>query len=419
MKQRLQFIGTLLVSVLLLVLGFVFVFLPAWKDLPDVSRDYLRAEVLDIISDDIQEHDGQMTEENITFQALLKSGSNKGSTVIAKQNRTSYISFEAKKVQKGDQVIVSFLSTGDLDDEFFFAEYVRSDYLLVLVIIFFLALILFGRTKGLKTALSLALTVASVFLVFIPAILSARPVIFWAAAVVLYIIFMTLLLVNGWSLLTLSSILGCTVGIILSVLLQILSEIILKITGYTDEHSVYLSYMNIDLKGIVYAAMIIGAVGAIMDVAVNISAALHEIAIKVDEPSCKSLMKSGFTIGRDILGTMTNTLVLAYVGGSLCSILLLIYSNARSPLMLFNREAVVNELLQILIGSLALLLTIPATTAICSLLFSSQRFKAKKTELLAKENSPDVDHYADELDELNRAFDSADQKQKVRDPEDV
>ncbi|MBP5750236.1 MAG: YibE/F family protein, partial [Firmicutes bacterium] len=85
------------------------------------------------------------------------------------------------------------------------------------------------------------------------------------------------------------------------------------------------------------------------------------------------LLRSGFNIGRDVMGTMANTLVLAYIGSSLCTILLLItYSGSMRELL--NRENIIVELLQALIGSSAILLTMPLTSAICSFLYTNKSF---------------------------------------------
>lgn len=399
MKQKICFIATTLISLLLLLVAFFTVFLDFWRALPDLSDDYIRADVLEILAVKTDDYGSGLTDQYIAFKAKLKSGPYKGTTVTAVQNINSYQSLETKTVEIGDKVILSFLRDGSPEDEWFFAEYLRSDVLVFLAVLFFAVLLFFGRIKGVKTAISLLFTVAAVFFAFIPAVMTGQNVYLWTALLGIFITVMTTLLVNGWSWLTLSSSLGCLAGISLSAIVLVISEYFLRLSGNIDEHSVYLFDMGVDLHGILYAAIVIGAIGAIMDVAVNISASLHELACKVEASTFASLLKSGFTIGRDILGTMTNTLILAYVGSSLCSLLLILYSNATSPLLLFNREVIISELLQILVGSLALLLTIPASAFISAFLYSKPRF----LENIRKENEGIVaeDDYADTLNALN------------------
>ena len=145
----------------------------------------------------------------------------------------------------------------------------------------------------------------------------------------------------------------------------------MKLTGYLNDETMYVSLLNeanpIDLKGIVFAAIVIGAMGATMDVAMDISSSLFEIHRKVPEISYSHLVQSGFTIGRDIMGTMANTLILAYIGSSLTTVLL--YASYQASLsQLLNRELIIVELLQALSGSIGILCTIPISAFIASAL---------------------------------------------------
>lgn len=401
MNRSLCSLLTAICSLILLVVSVLLVGVPFIRNISDGDDVYVRATVVNVKETATSENTSGIVDGDTVFTARLESGHEKGKTVTAKQNSNTAINYKTKTVAKGDRVILSSpLATGL--DAYYFAEYVRSDFLIVLIAMFFAALLIFGRAKGLKSALSLLFTVAAIFLVFIPAILSGQNVYLWTAALGIFITAMTLLLVNGWTVLTLSSVLGCLAGISFSAILILVSEMFLHMSGYVDESSIYLSYIVPDMKGILYAAMVIGAVGAIMDVAVNIAAALHELARKTEHPTFASLLSSGFTIGRDILGTMTNTLILAYVGGSMCSVLLVLYYNVGSPLLLFNREMIVSEILQIVIGSLALLFTIPASAAISALLFSRPKFLAG---VRREATESEQDEFADTLNSLNQPDD--------------
>ena len=121
----------------------------------------------------------------------------------------------------------------------------------------------------------------------------------------------------------------------------------------------------------VFAAIIIGAVGAVMDVAMDIASALAELKSQVGDISRTQIIKSGFTIGRDIIGTMSNTLILAYIGSCLSCTLLMVAGNP-SLLLLFNTEMIVVELLQTIAGSFGMLLTIPLTSVVCGVLYGGR-----------------------------------------------
>ena len=150
---------------------------------------------------------------------------------------------------------------------------------------------------------------------------------------------------------------------------------VLGLTGWINSESAHLANLPtenpIDLKAIIFAGIIIGAVGAIMDVAVSISSALWELKAQAPKLSFGGIFKSGVNIGRDIMGSMTNTLVLAYIGSSLTVILLLIVY-AASFTELLNREMVIIELLQSLVGSMGILLTMPLTALVCAVLYTKK-----------------------------------------------
>ena len=130
-----------------------------------------------------------------------------------------------------------------------------------------------------------------------------------------------------------------------------------------------------DLKGIVFAGILIGAVGAVMDVAMSLASALWELRERAAAPTFGMLMKSGMNIGRDMMSAMANTLVLAYIGSSLSTVLLLV-AYASSLDGLFNREMIITEVLQAVIGSMAILLAIPLTSFVASAVYTRRRHPA-------------------------------------------
>ena len=127
-----------------------------------------------------------------------------------------------------------------------------------------------------------------------------------------------------------------------------------------------------------------------MDVAIDIASSLNEVVKALEKPNRKRVIESGFEIGRDIIGTMSNTLVLAYIGGSLsCTLLSIVYSGTLTNLL--NREMIVTELLQALVGSLGIFATIPLTTYISATIYLREAKKKKiepekpKKEKITKE----------------------------------
>ena len=140
--------------------------------------------------------------------------------------------------------------------------------------------------------------------------------------------------------------LGCFGGVLLAALLTILMQKILHLNGVSGEESYMLYAFNpekpIDLQGIIFAMILIGALGAVMDVAMDLSSSLYEIRTHAPHLTRRGLFKSGMAIGQDIMGTMANTLILAYVGSSLPTILIqTLYSPTFSATL--NQESMIIE----------------------------------------------------------------------------
>jgi uncharacterized membrane protein len=193
-----------------------------------------------------------------------------------------------------------------------------------------------------------------------------------AALVCAYTTFMTLLIVIGFNKKSLTAAIGCISGILVTGIITIFMDKALMLSGIVDDHSRYLANLplenQINLRAIIFAGIIIGAMGAIMDVAMSIASALWELREKAGMIKFEALLKSGLTIGRDIFGTMANTLILAYIGSTLSVILILsVYNN--SLMILFNSEMIIVEILQALAGSFGILLTMPLTAFICALIY--------------------------------------------------
>lgn len=403
MKNKLIYTLSIIFAIAILFIGYAIV-----KDGYDIDygdgSEYLRAKITKII--DVNEEkpydSSSYTLTTYSFTAEIKSGSLKGETVSATQTIDSSAMYKTHPVSEGDTIILYQSRAGD-DTSWSFAEYVRSDATIVLALLFCAALIIFGRMKGFKTLITLILTICSVFFVLMPAIISGRNIYFWTIVVCLYITAMTLIIVNGISFMSLVGGIGCMGGVLIAAAISLIMDKIMRLTGYTDECTIYIKGINngvIDLKALVFAGILIGSIGAVMDVAVNIAASLHEVTTKIDKPTFRELFKSGITISRDIIGTMSNTLILAYIGSSLCSVLLIIYNNSFSMLNLFNKENIIVELLKILVGSFGILSALPLTSAVGALFYSRfEKFKRSNTDGLPDES----DEYSDMLDEFNNA----------------
>lgn len=366
MRIKISYIATVFISILVLFIGNkivssnVFIFQAG-------AHEVVKAKVQQVTGryePNPFEEDIPFQNTRIMFEAKLRDGARKGMTVSAVQNQTDFGGVLMKDVKKGDSVLLI-----NYDNEWFFNGYHRTGKLMVLGIIFSLCVLFFGGRKGFNTLFSLCLTFGAIFAVFIPSILSGKNIYAMSILVCVYTTVMTLSVVIGFNKKSFCAAIGCICGIILTGLLTVIMNRVLLLTGIVDEHSRYLANLPIDnqinLKAIIFASIIIGAMGAIMDVAISISSALWELKEKARNISFEALYRSGINIGRDVFGTMANTLILAYIGCSLSVVLILaVYSNSLQSLL--NMEMIVVEILQALAGSFGILLTMPLTAFICS-----------------------------------------------------
>lgn len=319
-------------------------------------------------------------EHVITFQADILSGDGKGQSVKALQKIDNLTGNGMRPVSVGDKIFL-FQTNPEENIEWEAGDFYRSDSILILAAVFLLGLLVFGRSKGLKTILSLVFTCLAIFVVFVPAILAGYNAYFVSIITCLFTIAMTLALVSGPSRKSLSAALGCAGGVMVAGILSFFMDHVMKLTGYLNDETMYVSLLNesspIDLRAIIFAAIIIGAMGATMDVAMDITSSLFEIHRKIPDISFWHLVQSGFNIGRDIMGTMANTLILAYIGSSLTTVLL--YASYQASLeQLLNRELIIVELLQALSGSIGILCTIPISAFIASGLCCMKKRAIKK-----------------------------------------
>ena len=333
--------------------------------------------ITDVISDSQALGDGvSMETKDILFEAKILNGDQKGKLVQAVQKINSYFMVPTNEAKVGDKIVLVGVADEMYQVNWLYSQYLRTDKLIILSAVFGVLLILFGQKKGLQTLISLTFTVLAVFLVFIPAVLSGYNIYLWTLLTSIYVTVMTLIIVSGLNKKTVAAIIGCISGVIFSALLVLFMSKALKLTGVIDEESVFLLMINpdhpIDLKGIFFGAIVLGALGAIMDVSMSISSSLYEMKEKYAANSFSQLFTSGMTIGRDIMGTMANTLILAYIGSSLSSVLLMIV-NRPSVLYLMNVELVTIELLQAVIGSLGILMTLPLTAFVSALIYSEKK----------------------------------------------
>ncbi len=376
-KQTVLQIITVFVSALLIFFSYMYIVGDGTIFKGSLEGEIIKARVIRVTDVNVQNVTGESEFITVKFKAQALNTELRGKTVEAVQEIDKSYAFSPRQVEENDKVLIEgYIQNGEM--LFVFGDFIRITPLLWLLIVFCILIVVFAKMQGLKTVVSLGFTCLSVFTVLIPAILNGHNIYLWSILVCIFITIMTLCLISGFNVKSVCAGIGCICGVLCSGLITLIMDKFLNMTGLIEEESIYLVQLYpdnpINLKAIIFAMIIVGAVGAVMDVSMSISSSLYELRIKSPSTKPNALMKSGFTIGRDMMGTMANTLVLAYIGSSLTSVLLLVAYNADIQ-QVINREIIVAEILQALAGSMGMLLTLPLTSAICSVVYYGKEEK--------------------------------------------
>ncbi len=370
-KQTVQQIVCAVISLIIVIAAYAFVVGGGSVFKGEMEGGTIKASVLGVENISNINATGEGANVRVDFTARALNTSLRGRTLNVIQEIDKSYAFSPREVREGDKILIEAYTENGVTS-YYFGDYVRITPLIWLGVIFCILIVLFSKTQGLKTVVSLGLTCMAVFAVLLPAVLDGRNIYLWSILICLYITLMTLTIIGGVGKKTLCAAAGCLSGVICAGLITVIADKFLNMTGLLEEESIYLYQLHpdnpIDMKGIIFAMIIIGALGAVMDVSMSISSALYELKKKSPRLGAREIMKSGFTIGGDMMGTMANTLVLAYIGSSLTCVLLYVSYNANLS-QVINKEKIVAEILQALAGSMGMLLTLPLTSVICALIY--------------------------------------------------
>ncbi len=318
------------------------------------------------------------TKQLVTVKVL--TGNFKGTKRLIENMLTGNPAYDIN-LTKGNKVVLHVEPNSDTittpeDVDFFIADLKRDNQIFIFTGIFFILLLLIGRKKGLTSIISIISTIALIFFMLLPMILNGFCPI--ASAVLTGIIstVITIYLVGGLNSKSSSAIIGTSISLIFAGALSMLAIYFAHLTGFAGEENMFLYTARPDLSftGILSASMIISALGALMDTAVSIASTVNEIFETDKSLSVKQLFKSGMNVGRDIIGTMSNTLILVYLGSSLTLVLL---SSNIDMNKFFNLNQVATEILSALTGSIAILFCVPITAIIAAYLIKKQQDKIK------------------------------------------
>lgn len=285
-------------------------------------------------------------------------------------------SIPADPLNVGDKVYVSISYDSNGGIESTYIEYINNErFLVAMIILYSGAIILIGGMKGVRALVGLIITVLAVFFVMVPLIYDGYDSILVTVLTSIGIIAITFVIVSGFTKQTLAASLGTAGGIIVAGIFAMVFGNLMKLTGACED-SLQLSMIEggsrFNFENIMISGVIVGALGACMDVGMSIASALHELSVEGSGMTIKKLIRSGMNIGKDVMGTMTNTLILAYVGSSLTVILMLKGYGFEPYQIANNTQLVLEEVVRAIAGSFGLVITIPITTLVSSVLMGKK-----------------------------------------------
>lgn len=350
---------------LIFITVFILIFSPTIKAFAD-EIEYAKGIVTEIISEEENLELKQLLGKDQTTQTVrikILSGQFKGKEITIENQLTSNPAYDID-LEKNDKILLEVEKENNIYIPYI-TDKERLPVLYVITGLFFTLLLCVGGKKGFNALLSILITAILIFSVLIPWIMKGYPVVPITVVIAIVSTLATMFIVGGFNLKSTGASLGTALSLLVSGLLSMFVIEFASLKGVYGQEGLILwtSNPNLDFKGILTSAMIIAALGAVMDVGMSIASCINEI--KQTDPSLntKSLIKSGMNVGKDIIGTMSNTLILAYIGSSMFLFLLL----ENVPMIKFlNLNSVVSEISAALIGSIGIILCVPITAVITS-----------------------------------------------------
>jgi uncharacterized membrane protein len=268
----------------------------------------------------------------------------------------------------GDAVVVGAAEGQPIESRYELIDLQRAWPLFALALTFAIAVVALSRWRGLSALASLALSVMILIVFVLPALLDGKPPLPVAVVGASAIMIGTLYLSHGFSLRTSVALLGTLISLSLTGVLGLLFTSVGRFTGLAGESERFLATVgeSIDLRGLLLAGLVIGALGVLDDVTVTQTAAVWELAHADPAASRRTLFSAGLRIGREHVSAAVNTLVLAYAGASLTLLMLFVVSG-QGILDTVTTELVAQEIVRALVGGLGIIAAVPATTLVAAL----------------------------------------------------
>lgn len=333
----------------------------------------LSAEVVAITDERSERIIGTDTDAVVqTVSARLLEGDNEDQLVTFRSDLI--------RLKEGDRIFLTHVKDIDGREIFILKDVDRGSGLIFLLLIFIALLLLFAGWQGARALGSLFLSILGIVFVLLPAILAGYDPILMSLLISVVILALALYGTHGFGAISTIAFVGTVSAVLVTSGIAWWFVNILRLSGYGSDASVYLNFATrgeLDLSGLLLGSIIIGVLGVLDDISITQASVVRELRIANMKLSVLDLYQRGIKVGRDHVGSLVNTLALAYVGAALP--LVLLFSTSEAPLYFsLNQEVIASELVRILVGSIGLILAVPLTTILAAWWFGNREVDTSK-----------------------------------------
>lgn len=314
-----------------------------------------------------------------SINAVIREGNWKGEQVVAINHLNGQLDLD-EIYSAGDTILLAIQTE---NQQVAFAKAIntyRQHWELALFVLFAGALILYSGIVGIKALFSFVASLIILWCYYIPSLLNGAAPLPLSLSVLVLLSMVIILTVAGLTRQGIAAFLGTVSGLGVTLLLTLFFGEKMHLGGMTAPFAQTLIMQGnygLNLQHIFYSAVLLGASGAAMDIAMDVSVSMNEVKCKKPDISMRELIQSGFIVGRMVIGTMATTLLLAYSGGYL-TMLMVFVSQETSFTRIVNMKLVAAEIFRILIGSIGLLMVAPVTALIGGILLSTCTTKLRE-----------------------------------------
>ncbi|WP_319202377.1 YibE/F family protein [uncultured Ilyobacter sp.] len=358
----------------------LFIFLLSAISFSDQKENYIKGRVTEKVrSYQAQEFEDEVERVDV-YKVLIEEGIDAGKVIEVDFPIYRETAFNIPLKEGADVVLYTEIAD-DGKNVYYISDIDKRNNMLLLGGLFIVLTFILSRFKGLKAVLALGITVLGIFKFFLPGVIYGYSPILLSVVMAFFASLVTIYLISGFNHKGRVAMIGSIGGVAFAGILSYIFSIRMGITGYSDIDALNYAPLlaGIKVRELVSAGVILGSMGAVMDVAVSISSALDEIKQKNPHLHPMEIFKSGMNIGSDIIGTMVNTLILAYIGSSLFTVMLLVMQRTEYPVIrILNFEFMAVEILRSLCGSIGILVAVPLTSYLSSFRDENRQNQGRK-----------------------------------------